>query len=86
MSDEKKPVFEQRLGAIRVTVWENKDKEGGVFYNSTIVRRYKSGDDEWSNSNSYTGLADLALLKEAVELARRWVTSRTLSKVAECES
>ena len=48
---------------------ENADKKGNVFYNVTVVRRYQSAPDEWSNSNSYTGLGDLALLREAVDLA-----------------
>ena len=79
MKDERKPVFEERLGAIRVTIWENSDKEGNVFHNTTVVRRFKSGADEWSNSNSYTGLSDLALLKEAVDLARAWLISQSLT-------
>jgi len=82
MTEDRKPVFEQRLGAIRVTIWENKDKDGSVFYNTTVVRRFKSGGDEWSNSNSYTGLADLALLEEAVQLGKAWLRKQALGVAA----
>ena len=64
-------VFEQRIGSVRLSIWENVDKEGNCYYSSNIVRRFKAGD-EWSNSSSFTGLSDLALLREAVELAIAW--------------
>ena len=76
MAEEKKinsrkpGVFEERLHNVRVSIWENNDKDGKAFHNTTIVRRYKSGDDEWSNSNSYTGLGDITLLERAAGLAR----------------
>ena len=69
MSDEKKkPVFEQRLNSIRVSVWEN-ESEHGLFYNTVIVRRYKDGDD-WKDSSSFNGLADLALVTNVTSLRR----------------
>ena len=75
MSDEKKkPVFEQRLNSIRVSVWEN-ESEHGLFYNTVIVRRYKDGDD-WKDSSSFNGLADLALVTEAARLARKFITEQ----------
>ena len=71
-NDKKKPdnlIFEERLHNVRVSVWENQDKEGNVFHNVSVVRRYQSGPDEWSSSPTFTGLGDLALLREACELA-----------------
>jgi len=81
--EQQKPVFEHRLGSIRVTVWENTDKEGNTFYNTALVRRYQSGSGEWSNSSSFTGLSDLALLGEALELARTWIRSHSLGQAGE---
>ena len=70
-------VYEERLGAIRVTIWENHDKNGNVFHNVNVVRRYQVGS-EWSNSDKFTGLSDVALLREAVELAQTWLRSYSL--------
>jgi hypothetical protein len=75
-------VFEERLHNVRVTIWENRDKEGKSFYNVNVSRRYQSGQGEWSNSNYYTGLGDIALLKAAVALAEDWLRQRTLGAVA----
>lgn len=36
-----KPAATFRLGAVKATVWRNNDK----FYNVTLVRTYKDGDD-----------------------------------------
>ncbi|MCB0909934.1 MAG: hypothetical protein KDB63_22790 [Nocardioidaceae bacterium] len=84
MSDDKKakPVFEERLHNIRVSVWENRDRNGNVFHNVRIVRRYKSGDD-WADADSLTGLGDLALAAEAITLAKAWLRERTLNGSAE---
>jgi len=72
MTQEKaKPVFEHRLNHIRVSVWANKS-DHGRFFNTVIVRRYKDGD-EWKDSTSFNGLADLALVGEATRLARDFI-------------
>ena len=71
-------VFETRVNSVCVSIWKNEDENGPEFHNVTIVRRYKSGD-EWSNSNSYTGLGDLALLSEAVEVAKEWIRNKSVS-------
>jgi len=71
-------VFEKRLNNVRVSIWENSDKDGNAFHNVTIVRRYMSAPDEWSNSNSYTGLGDMALLSQAVKLAESFLMQASL--------
>jgi len=73
MNEKKKPVYEQRIGSVRVTIWKNHARNGDKFHNVTFVRRFKTEDDEWSSSNTYTGLSDLALLEEAVQLAQSWI-------------
>ncbi len=63
-----KPVFEARLNHIRVSVWEN-SSNGKTWFNTVITRRWKDGDD-FKDSNSFSGLGDLALASEAVRLAQ----------------
>jgi len=70
----KKPVFEKRLGSIRVAVWEN-TTDGKRWHNSSITRRYKQGD-EWKETPTFNGVGDLALVGECVELAKAWIARR----------
>ncbi len=70
------PAYEARLNHIRLTVWENFSK-GSSYFNTVITRRYKEGD-EWKESCTFSGLGDLALVAEAVSLAREFVRERTL--------
>ena len=65
------PVFEKRLNHIRVSVWQNVN-EGKPWFNAVFTRRFKDGD-EWRDSNTFNGLADLALLQEALDLARAYI-------------
>lgn len=74
--ESKKPEFETRLSNIRVSVWKNSG-ENGDWYNTVITRRYKDGD-EWRDSNTFNGLADLALLSEATRLAREFIRAHEL--------
>jgi hypothetical protein len=70
------PAYEARLNHIRLTVWENVNK-GTSYFNTVITRRNKEGD-EWKESCTFSGLGDLALVGEAVRLAREFVRERTL--------
>ncbi|TWU62361.1 hypothetical protein V7x_40900 [Crateriforma conspicua] len=72
----KKPAFESRLGNIRVSVWQN-TSDNGDWFNTVITRRYKDGD-EWRDTNTFNGLADLALVAEAYRLARQYITEHEL--------
>ena len=71
--DGNKPAFEARLNNIRVSVWQNTG-ENGDWFNTVITRRYKDGD-EWKDSNTFNGLADLALVNEANRLAREFIVA-----------
>ena len=70
------PAYDARLNHIRLTVWQNVNK-GSSYFNTVITRRYKEGD-EWKESCTFSGLGDLALVAEAVSLARDFVRERTL--------
>ena len=76
-----KPAFETRLGSIRISVWAN-ENDRGVWFNTTIIRVFKEGD-AWKESSSFSGLADLALLKEGIRLAREFIAKATTDNSAE---
>lgn len=76
-NEKKRPVFERRLGNIRVTVWKNvsEGKEGGEarrWFNASISRRYKDGDD-WKEASTFNGVTDMALVQHAVVSAIQWM-------------
>jgi hypothetical protein len=72
MKSTNKPAYEIRLNHIRVSVWSNASDRGSWF-NTVVTRRYKDGE-EWKDSNSFSGLADLALVTEGVRLARDFIS------------
>ena len=61
MNANEKPVFEMKLRQIRASVFKNQTKDGRPFFNTQLVRRYQSGQNEWSNSSTFTGMSDLLL-------------------------
>lgn len=69
------PAYAINVGHLHVSVWENTSDSGKNWFNTQIVRRYKDGD-QWKDSTSFSGVGDLALLTEAVALAKRFVTNR----------
>jgi len=69
------PVFERRLGSIRVAVFEN-ESDTGPWWTATLVRRYKAEGEEWKDSNSFNGLQDLAVVQEALCLAQHFIRER----------
>ena len=70
------PAFETRLNHIRVSVWEN-SANGKLWQNTVITRRFKDGDI-YKDSNTFSGLGDLALVAEAVKLAQEFIRSQEL--------
>ena len=45
------PVKKVKIGGIEVAVWENKSEKGNKFYNTTLERSYKVGE-EWKKTTS----------------------------------
>lgn len=66
-ANNSKPVFEVKHRQIRASVFRNQSKDGKSFFNTQLVRRYKSGDNEWSNSSHFTGEEDLVLARNLIE-------------------
>lgn len=65
-----RPVHEIRFGRIRAAIWQN-ETDSGTFYNVTISRLYKDGDD-WKDSTSY-GRDDLPLVAKVCDQAHTWI-------------
>lgn len=79
MKDKKKtnsnrPAYAKRIGSVRVTVWENQH-EGQTFFNASIVRRYRDGDD-WKETGNLNGLSDLTAALYALEAAAQYISDR----------
>lgn len=74
MTNEK-PVFEMKLRQIRASVF-NMTKDGRPFFNTQLVRRYQSGQNEWSNSSTFTGISDLLIAKYLTEEVLRFLKGR----------
>ena len=62
-----RPAYAKRIGNVRVTVWEN-ENEGQTYFNSSLVRRYKDGD-EWKESSNLNGLSDITAAVFALNCA-----------------
>lgn len=73
MNANQKPVFETKARQIRASVFKNSDKNGNPFFNTQLVRRYQSGDNEWSNSSHFTGKADLVLARQLIDEVLRFI-------------
>ncbi len=75
MSDTKnKPIREIRMGAIKASIWENRNDKG-VWHNVSLSRIYKSGD-EWKSTESF-GRDDLLTVAKLADLAHTWIYKQT---------
>jgi hypothetical protein len=72
-----RPVHEIRLGRIRAAIWQN-ETDNGTFYNVTISRLYKDGDD-WKDSSSF-GRDDLPLVAKVCDQVHTWIFEQGSSK------
>jgi hypothetical protein len=81
---KKTPALSKRLNHIRVTVWPNltekKSKSSGEktvekWFSTEIRRRYHDGQ-EWNDSYSLNGVADITLAIEALTIARDFILSQ----------
>ncbi len=65
--ERNRPVFESKMRQIRASVFKNEGKDGKSYFNTQLVRRYQSGDNEWANSSHFTGSADLVLARQLID-------------------
>jgi hypothetical protein len=67
---KQRPAHEIRLGRIKAAIWANQ-AENGTWYNVTVSRSYKDGD-EWKSSSSF-GRDELLTLAKIADLANSWI-------------
>lgn len=62
-----KPVATLRDGALKVSIWGNRN-EKGVFYSADLVRSYTDEAGDWHDSRSFSG-GDLLRAARLLNLA-----------------
>src|SRR5215468_7166525 len=67
-----KPVYEIRMGRIRVSVWKNTNSKQETWFSCVLTRGYKDAQGEWKNSHSL-GLDDLLVAGEVLKQAALWI-------------
>jgi hypothetical protein len=74
---KKRPVKEIRIGRVRAAVWEN-ETENVTFYNVTLSRLYKDGN-EWKDSSSF-GRDDMPLVAKVCDQVHTWIFEQATEK------
>ena len=74
---KQRPAHEVRLGRIKATIWAN-PSENGTWYNVTLSRSYKEGDN-WKSSPSF-GRDDLLVVGKVADLAHSWIHQQSQSQ------
>jgi len=74
------PVFTTRHRALKAAVWRNESAENGPFFNVTVSRSYKDGDD-WHESSSF-GFDDVLIVAELLRTCYGFI-SREHAKQSE---
>ena len=68
---KEKPVHEIRLGRIRAAIWANETENRQVWFNVTVSRLYKDGD-QWKDTSTYRR-DDLPIVAKVVDMAYAWI-------------
>lgn len=74
-----RPAQEIRLGRIKATIWANQS-DGGTWYNVTLSRNYKDGN-EWKSSSTF-GRDDLLVVAKVADLAHTWIHNQLQNQPA----
>ena len=65
-----KPVFEARLGLIKVRVWRKRTKKQ-ICHSVTVIRIFRNGE-VWKESSRY-GPDDIPLVRLLLDDAHTWI-------------
>ena len=68
---QKKPAHQIRIGRIRAAIWQNENGDDASWFNVTVTRLYKEGDD-WRDSQSFRR-DDLPIVAKAMDMAFAWI-------------
>ena len=71
MAQKQKPTHEIRLGRIRAAIWANEDDKRQVWFNVTVSRLYKDGD-QWRDTSTFRR-DDLPIVAKVVDMAYAWI-------------
>jgi hypothetical protein len=71
MNSGNRPAHEIKLGAIRASIWSNRSERQEVWFNVSIARLYRDGD-QWKTTTSFSR-DDLPLVSKAAEMAYAWI-------------
>ena len=82
MEDRKKPMHEIRLGAIRVSVWSNVNRDGSRWHTITLGRLYKDDQGRWQVAQHYKP-QNLSDLVGAINTAHDWIEQRSIRPEAD---
>lgn len=66
-----KPVHEIRLGRIRAAIWANGTESRNVWFNVTVSRLYRDGD-QWKDTAAFRR-DDLPIVAKVVDMAYAWI-------------
>lgn len=66
------PAAKVRLGAIGLSIWENRADDGRLFHSFTIQRSYQDQSGTWQNTDSFRA-SDAMALVTAIQDAYRWI-------------
>ena len=79
MNAQNRPAHEIKVGRIRASIWTNRSNNGGDWFNVSLSRSYRDGD-EWKDSASFRR-DDLPLVSKVAELAYAWIWKNRESEV-----
>jgi hypothetical protein len=68
------PVHHIRMSRIEAAIWQNQS-ENGTWYNVTLSRSYKDGNDEWKSADSFSA-DDLLLVAKVADEAHSWIIQK----------
>lgn len=72
------PAQRFRMGAIQLTIWNNKDRHGKPFYTTTITRSFRK-EGQWTNTGSLRS-SDLPAVRTLSEKALDWMLTQPASE------
>lgn len=71
MNSGNRPIHEIKLGRIRASIWTNQSDRQNLWFNVSISRAYRDGD-QWKSTTSF-GRDDLPLVAKAADMAYAWI-------------
>jgi hypothetical protein len=71
MAQKQKPAKTFKLGRTKAAIWANQSEGRDVWFNVTVVRLYKDGD-QWKDTSAFRR-DDLPMVRMVVDMAYAWI-------------